>query len=72
MDIHPTYKKLLPHMKLPNNIKNQEGQARLLDLLGVSANLITWICTMFFSKDYGEEFDSILIRKAFTTILPFM
>ena len=66
MDIHPTYKKLLPHMKLPNNIKNQErSSSAIIFYWGVSKKFDNLdLHNVFFSKDYREEFDSIFNKKS--------
>ena len=66
MDIHPTYKKLLPHMKLPNNIKNQErSSSAIIFYWGVSKKFDSLdLHNVFFSKDYREEFDSIFNKKS--------
>ncbi len=65
MDIHPTYKKLLPDRKLPNNIKNQErSSSAVIFYWGMSKRFDNLdLHNVFFSKDYREEFDSIFNKK---------
>tara|TARA_B100000575_G_scaffold267976_1_gene246518 strand:+ start:2313 stop:3782 length:1470 start_codon:yes stop_codon:yes gene_type:complete len=66
MDIHPTYKKLLPDMKPPNNIKNQErSSSAVIFYWGVTKRFDNLdLHNVFFSKDYREEFDSIFNKKS--------
>ena len=65
MDIYPTYKKLLPKIRLPRNVKSQErSSSAVIFYWGISKifkNLD--LHNVFFSKDYQSEFDSIFIQK---------
>ncbi len=65
MDIYPTYKKLMPKLKAPDSILNQErsssalvfywGIKRIFPQLGLH--------NIFFSKDYKIEFDTLFTER---------
>ena len=65
MDIYPTYKKLMPKIKLPNNIKNQErSSSAVIFYWGLSKSFKDLdLHNIFFSKNYRDEFDSIFNKK---------
>ena len=65
MDIYPTYEKLLPKVKFPTKIKNQErSSSAVIFYWGVSKKFDNLdLHNVFFSKDYREEFNSIFNQK---------
>ena len=65
MDIYPTYEKLLPKIKLPNNIKTQErSSSAVIFYWGLSKSFNDLdLHNIFFSKNYRDEFDSIFNKK---------
>jgi len=65
MDIYPTYEKLLPKVKFPTKIKNQErSSSAVIFYWGVSKKFDNLdLHNVFFSKDYREEFNSIFNKK---------
>ena len=65
MDIYPTYEKLLPKIKLPKNIKNQErSSSAVIFYWGLSKSFNDLdLHNIFFSKSYRDEFDSIFNKK---------
>ncbi len=65
MDIYPTYEKLLPRIKLPNKIKNQErSSSAVIFYWGLSKSFNDLdLHNIFFSKNYRDEFDSIFNKK---------
>lgn len=65
MDIYPTYEKLLPKVKFPSKIKNQErSSSAVIFYWGVSKKFDNLdLHNVFFSKDYRKEFNSIFNQK---------
>tara|TARA_B100000989_G_C19424180_1_gene419965 strand:- start:299 stop:934 length:636 start_codon:yes stop_codon:yes gene_type:complete len=65
MDIYPTYEKLLPKVKFPTKIKNQErSSSAVIFYWGVSKKFDNLdLHNVFFSKDYRKEFNSIFNQK---------
>jgi len=61
MDIHPTYKKLLPHLKSPSKILNQErSSSAVIFYWGIQKSFSELeLHNIFFSDDYQEEFKAI-------------
>ena len=66
MDVFPTYKKLLPKIKLPKNVKLQErSSSAVIFYWGISKKFKELdLHNVFFSKDYQEEFHSIFNKKS--------
>jgi phytoene desaturase len=65
MDVYPSYKKLMPHLKMPKRVRKIESSS--------SAMIFYWgiknsfpeldLHNIFFSEDYELEFDSIFNKK---------
>ena len=65
MDIHPTFKKLLPHQKQPKKVLQQErSSSALIFYWGISKKFKELdLHNIFFSNDYETEFDHIFHKK---------
>ncbi len=61
MDIYPAYKKLLPQIKMPERVKNQESSSSALVFYwGVQKEFKQLgLHNILFSADYKKEFDAI-------------
>lgn len=65
MDIHPTYRKLLPDQKQPEKVLGQErSSSALIFYWGMSKTFDELdLHNIFFSNDYQAEFESIFLKK---------
>lgn len=66
MDIHPTYKKLLPKVKAPNRILKQEkSSSALIFYWGINKVFGELdLHNILFTENYKEEFDTIFTKKS--------
>lgn len=65
MDIHPTYKKLLPNVKAPNRILKQEkSSSALIFYWGINKVFEELdLHNILFTENYKEEFEAIFNKK---------
>ncbi|MBM3456087.1 MAG: NAD(P)/FAD-dependent oxidoreductase [Bacteroidetes bacterium] len=68
MDIHFTYERLLPTVKAPSNILNQEkSSSALVFYWGVKTKVEKLgVHNTIFSEDYSEEFECLFTKKILT------
>ncbi|GMN07201.1 phytoene desaturase family protein [Croceitalea sp. MTPC5] len=66
MDVYPTYKKLLPEIKHPRKILNQErSSSALIFYWGIAKTFPELdLHNIMFSEDYKKEFDHIFNKKS--------
>lgn len=64
-DIHPTYKKLLPHVKAPQKLLEQEkSSSALIFYWGIKRNYPELdLHNILFSENYEQEFDCLFKQK---------
>ncbi len=68
MDIYPTYKKLLPHTRHPENtLKQERSSSALIFYWGIRETFPELdLHNIFFSNDYHKEFKTIFEEKQLT------
>jgi phytoene desaturase len=65
MDVFPCYKKLMPHLKMPEKVKkNESSSSAMIFYWGIKTTFLELdLHNILFSHDYELEFDSIFNKK---------
>ncbi len=68
-DIYPTYKNLLPNLKMPKAVKKEEkSSSGIIFYWGVKKSFPQLdLHNVFFTENYREEFEQIFANKGFNT-----